>query len=114
MTHAVTINVMIVDKATTKILWGGNIVLNCTFNININSFLYCLLLICTYFCKKINEYYNKQKKYVYYKNYYGKLKKKKKKKNLDGLSPQWGGGSRAESTFHVYGGVGGGVSDKLD
>ena len=33
--------------------------------------------MCTYFCKKINEYYNKQKKYVYYKNYYGKLKKKK-------------------------------------
>ena len=28
--------------------------------------------------------------------------KKKKKKKLDGLSPQWGGGSRAESTFHVF------------
>ena len=27
--------------------------------------------------------------------------KNKQKKHLDGLSPQWGGGSRAESTFHV-------------
>ena len=27
---------------------------------------------------------------------------KKNKKHLDGLSPQWGGGFRAESTFHIF------------
>ena len=25
-----------------------------------------------------------------------------KKKHFDGLNPQWGGGSRSESTFHVF------------
>ena len=77
-----------------------NIVLNCTFYININSFLYCLLLICTYFCKKRDEYYNKQKKYVYYKNYYGKLKKTKK--HLNGLSSQWGGGLGLSPLFMFF------------
>ena len=56
---------------------------------------------------------NKRKMYIT-KITMGSKKTKKQKKNIWMDLVHNGGGSRAQSTFHVYGGWGGGVSDKLD